>query len=152
MRALIFSKCRWYHHDRPPKGSELMRIFIVEDSVIVRGRIMVTLSAMEGVSICGMSGIMEEAVAAIKKERPDVAIVDLKIFGGSGMDVIRSVKEDNPSIITIVLTNYPYQQYREKCRELGADYFFDKSTEFDKAFDVIASLKDGEGRRMNAGA
>ncbi len=124
-----------------------MKVFIVEDSVIVRGRMMVMLSDMEGVTICGMSGIMDEAVEAIKRERPDVAIVDLKIFGGSGLDVIKSVKEEDPSITTIVLTNYPYQQYRDKSREYGADYFFDKSSEFDRAFELIASLRDGKGRR-----
>jgi two-component system response regulator DevR len=120
-----------------------MRIFIVEDSVIVRGRIIVMLSSIEGVSICGMSGIMDEAIKAIAKEKPDVVLIDLKIFGGSGMDVLKNVKEGSPSTVTIVLTNYPYQQYREKCSELGADYFFDKSTEFEKAFEVIASLKGG---------
>jgi two-component system, NarL family, response regulator DevR len=131
-----------------------MRIFIVEDSVIVRGRIMVMLTSIEGVSICGMSGIMDEAIKAIARERPDVVLIDLKIFGGSGMDVLKNVKESNPSAVTIVLTNYPYQQYREKCRELGADYFFDKSTEFEKAFEVIASLKGGGPgeHRLTAGA
>ena len=131
-----------------------MRIFIVEDSVIVRGRIIVMLSSIEGVSVCGMSGIMDEAIKAIAKEKPDLVLIDLKIFGGSGMDVLKNVKESSPSTVTIVLTNYPYQQYREKCSELGADYFFDKSTEFEKAFEVIASLKGGGPweQRFTAGA
>jgi two-component system, NarL family, response regulator DevR len=120
-----------------------MRIFIVEDSIIVRGRIIVMLSSIDGVSVCGMSGIVSEAIQTIKTQQPDLVIIDLKIFGGSGLEVLKSVKEDNPSIKTLILTNYPYQQYREKCKELGADYFFDKSTEFEKAFQVITSLQGG---------
>ncbi len=121
-----------------------MRVFIVEDSVIVRGRIIVNLSSMKGVTVCGMSGVMEDALAGIEKEKPDVVIIDLKIFGGSGIDVLKRIKEATPHVVAIMLTNYPFAQYREKCDELGADYFFDKSTEFDRAFEAIAGLMRGE--------
>ena len=121
-----------------------MRVFIVEDSVIVRGRIIVNLSSMKGVTICGMSGVMEDALIGIEKEKPDVVIIDLKIFGGSGIDVLKVIKEETPHVTAIVLTNYPFQQYRERCRDLGVDYFFDKSTEFDRAFEVIAGIMRGE--------
>ena len=40
----------------------------------------------------------------------------------------------------IVLTNYAYPQYREKCMAFGADFFFDKSTEFDEAIEVIKAM------------
>jgi hypothetical protein len=39
-----------------------------------------------------------------------------------------------------MLTNYPYPQYRKKCKDAGADFFFDKSTEFDKITEVLKKL------------
>jgi DNA-binding NarL/FixJ family response regulator len=117
-----------------------MKVFIVEDSVIIRGRIILNLTSMSGVWVCGVSGIATEAIEFIEKEKPDIAIIDIRIFGGSGLDVLQKAKEANPSLIAIILTNYPFPEYKEKCLELGADFFFDKSTEFDKAFDVIARL------------
>ena len=39
-----------------------------------------------------------------------------------------------------MLTNYPYPQYRKKCEELGADYFFDKATEIEKIYDTFRQL------------
>jgi DNA-binding NarL/FixJ family response regulator len=39
--------------------------------------------------------------------------------------------------MVIMLTNYPYPQYRKKCADAGADFFFDKSTEFDKIAEVF---------------
>ncbi len=128
-----------------------MRIFIVEDSIILRGRMMVNISQFPNMQICGISGVASEALEMIEKQKPDIAIIDIRIFGGNGMDILKRAKEINPSMIALVLTNYPYPEYRERCKELGADYFFDKSTEFEKAFEVIASLSGTEGRRMNAG-
>jgi len=40
-----------------------------------------------------------------------------------------------------LLSNFTHDQYREKCRELGADYFFDKSTEFEEVTRIIAELE-----------
>ncbi len=117
-----------------------MKIFIVEDSAIVRGRIIEVLFGIEGVEITGIAGEPMEAIRSIQKQNPDVIILDLKLYGGSGIDVLEKIKGDNPSIFVIVITNYAYPQYRERCMELGADYFFDKSTEFDKITEVVTSL------------
>jgi DNA-binding NarL/FixJ family response regulator len=117
-----------------------MKVFIVEDSVIIRGRIILNLTSMSGVWVCGVSGIATEAIELIEKEKPDIAIIDIRIIGGSGLEVLQKAKEANPSLIAIILTNYPFSEYKEKCLELGADFFFDKSTEFDKAFEVIERL------------
>lgn len=117
-----------------------MKIFILEDSIILRGKILVNLTELPNVQVCGMSGVASEALEIIEKQKPDLALIDIRIFGGNGLDILKRAKELNPSMIAVVLTNYPYQEYRERCRELGADYFFDKSTEFDKAFETIAGI------------
>jgi DNA-binding NarL/FixJ family response regulator len=64
-------------------------------------------------------------------------IIDIKMPKGTGIDVLKSVKSQNPQTVVIILTNYPYPQYLEKCMEEGADYFFDKSTEFSRITDII---------------
>ena len=63
---------------------------------------------------------------------------------GSGMEVLAQVKEEEPPPVIIMLTNYPYPQYRRKCIEAGADYFFDKSTEFRKVAEVLETLAQRE--------
>jgi DNA-binding NarL/FixJ family response regulator len=60
--------------------------------------------------------------------------------GGSGIDVLSKIKKDRSAPMVIVLTNYPYPQYRKKCMDCGADFFFDKSTEFGKVIEVIESM------------
>ena len=67
--------------------------------------------------------------------------------GGSGIDVLREIKQNNQTPLVIVLTNYPYPQYRRKCMDAGADFFFDKSTEFDKVTEVLKQLKQNQSRQ-----
>jgi DNA-binding NarL/FixJ family response regulator len=59
------------------------------------------------------------------------------------MEVLKRIKKENPSPIVIMLTNYPYPQYREKCQALGADHFFDKVTEIEKVYDTFKQLLGG---------
>jgi two-component system OmpR family response regulator len=62
---------------------------------------------------------------------PDVLILDMAMPGGSGYDVLQAVKQGPCAPLIIVgLTNFP--AYRQKSLEAGADYFFDKSAEYDQ--------------------
>ena len=60
--------------------------------------------------------------------------------GLNGIDVLKDLRAKKLSCRVIILTNYPYPQYRKKCEELGADYFFDKVTEIEEIPKVIEEL------------
>ncbi len=75
-----------------------------------------------------------------------MVILDIRMSDGSGIDVLPEIKKGNQSPLVIVLTNYPYPQYRRKCIEAGADFFFDKSTEFDKVTEVLRHMKQNQSR------
>jgi DNA-binding NarL/FixJ family response regulator len=60
--------------------------------------------------------------------------------GGSGIQVFKPVKKWAEVPVIIILTAFPNRQYRHKCQEAGADYFFDKATEFD-AVQVLDRLQ-----------
>ena len=62
-------------------------------------------------------------------------ILDVRLPRGNGVEVLQNIKKDRPNTKVIILTNYP--EYRGKCIELGADYFFDKLTEFEKVTEVV---------------
>lgn len=109
-----------------------MRIFIVDDSLMIWSRIMEMLSDISGVQLVGVSGRVEEAIRKIHELKPDLVILDIRLYGGSGIDVLRSVKQDMPETIVAVFSNYTHPEYKKICEELGADYFLDKSKEFDK--------------------
>ena len=77
---------------------------------------------------------------AIRRLKPDVVILDIHLPGSSGIEVLEAIKKDKPAPIVIMFTNYPYPQYRKRCMDLGADFFFDKSTEHEKLTEVFKRL------------
>ena len=117
-----------------------MKVFIADDSDIVRERLKEMLSEISEVEIIGEAGDGEEAIKGILELHPDVVILDIRMPGGNGIDVLQAIKRGDPAPTVIMLTNYPYPQYRKKCMDLGADYFFDKSNEFEKVVEVLEQL------------
>ncbi len=105
---------------------------IVDDSRIVRERLIAMLNELPGVEIVGQAASVPEAIETIRRLMPDTVILDIRMPGGTGLDVLRDIKQLDPAPLVIVLTNYAAPAYREKCRQAGADFFFDKSTEFDR--------------------
>ena len=59
---------------------------------------------------------------------------------GNGIEVLKSIKNSNSKIKVIILTNYPFPQYKKICMEFGADYFFDKSNDFNKIIDIVKEI------------
>jgi len=119
-----------------------MRVVVVDDSIVVRERLIKMFSEIPSIDIVGEAGNSFEALNIIEEEKPDVVVLDIKMPGDSGVEVLRKVKKKNSSIIAILLTNYPIEQYKEKCFEYGADYFFDKSQEYLKVTEVLRTLAE----------
>ena len=80
--------------------------------------------------VVGVAKTGTEAIDGVAELMPDVLILDMAMPGGNGFDVLQAVKQRPSAPLVIVLTNYP--AYRQRCLDAGADYFFDKSAEFDQ--------------------
>jgi len=126
-----------------------MKVFIADDSPILRERLKMMLSDYPGVEIAGEAQNAPEAVQSIRKLKPDLVILDIRMPGGGGIEVLQCIKKDLPRIKVIVFTNYPYPQYRKKCMELGADFFFVKSIPFEEVMNAInESNYRNDGRKF----
>jgi DNA-binding NarL/FixJ family response regulator len=117
-----------------------MKVFVVDDSEIVVERVRALLSDIEGLEFIGQAANAKDAVEAIERLKPEVVILDIRIIGENGMNVLERIKKEHAPPVVIMFTNYPYPQYRKKCRELGADYFFDKVTEITSFVKVLRIL------------
>lgn len=146
-----------------------MDVFIADDSRVVRERLAAMLADLEGVRVVGEAGDVKGAITGILALRPHTVVLDFEMPGGTGLDVLGSISTLKPRPRVIMLTNSPHAAYREQCRRSGADYFFDKTLEFEKLPLVLRSLNPGvlherpaigdttddeqtrPGRRRNAG-
>jgi len=117
-----------------------VKVFIVDDSEIVIERLKTMLSEVKEIEVIGKANNPFDAINGIRTLHPDAVILDLQMPGGSGIGVLLSIKRNSSAPVVLVLTNYPYPQYRKKCMEAGADFFFDKSTEFERVPEVLKQL------------
>ena len=117
-----------------------MNVVIVDDSELVRDRIQKRISELDEINVSGVASNSIEAQEIIKSSNPDVVILDIKMPGESGIELLTKIKEYYPHIKVIMLTNYPFLQYRSKCYENGADYFLDKSNEFEKVTEILTDI------------
>ena len=117
-----------------------MKVLIVDDSSMVQERLLLMLSEQDGIHIVGQAQNGIDALKLIKDQKPHTVILDIRMPGGNGIDVLQNIKQINPNIKVIMFTNYPYSQYRTKCLKSGADYFLDKSAEFNKIPEIINHL------------
>jgi len=119
--------------------SELL-VLVVEDSKIVRERLVRLLSAVPNLRIVAEATSVRDAVARISEFTPDVVTLDLRLEDGTGLDLLRAVEGIQPRPCIAVLSNYGDQQSRRECMALGADYFFDKSLELTDLRTLLTGL------------
>jgi DNA-binding NarL/FixJ family response regulator len=99
------------------------------------------LEELVGIEVVGQAANVAEAISAIWKLQPDVVILDILMPGGSGIKVLQNIKQAGAGPMVIILTNYPYPVFRQKCLQAGADFFLDKSTEFDQIPELFERFK-----------
>lgn len=117
-----------------------MTVFIADDSEPVVERLRIILSELEGVEVVGQARDAVEARERILELQPDVVILDVRMPGGGGIEVLREIKKQKRAPTVIMLMAYPYSQYRKKCARLGAEFFLDKGSEFDKIPAVLKQI------------
>ena len=89
-----------------PAPSAPIRVFLLDDHEIVRRGIKELLESEGDIEVVGESGLAQEAARRIPALRPDVAILDGRLPDGSGIDVCRDIRSQDPSIKAVILTSY----------------------------------------------
>lgn len=117
-----------------------IKIFIVDDAENIRKSLKKMLSGFNFVKIIGEADSVVSAIDFLSHNKPDITLLDLNLPDGNGLEILKTIKDgENPHKV-IVLTNQSIEQYKVKSFNSGADYFFDKSTEFEKVIEIINSL------------
>ena len=123
------------------QAPRVSRVFLVEDSAIIRERLLQLLAGLDGVTVVGGADNAVDAIAGIVAAAPDVVVLDIKLKNGSGIDVLKRIKKRLPSVTVIMLTNYATSEYRRTCLDAGAEYFLDKTNEFENLRGILHGLR-----------
>ena len=123
-----------------------LRILLVEDSPLLRGRLENMLSQHAAFKVTGLAAAESEAVEKLDSVPYDVIVVDVELRPGSGIGVIRQARARNKDggdgghVWIIVLTNYDLPTVRERCMQAGADHFLDKMREIDQLIPILLGI------------
>lgn len=120
------------------------RILIVDDHPIVRDGLIAALSRKPGLEVCGEAASVAEALALIETQHPDLAIIDLMLSDGSGLDLIKRIKARNLSIKMLVLSMSDESLYAERALRAGAMGFLHKQEAREKLLDAIHQILAGK--------
>jgi DNA-binding NarL/FixJ family response regulator len=116
-----------------------MAVLVVDDAEPVRKRLMAMIreaAAPLYVPVEGAESI-SSAVSTLETSEIGAIVLDFHLLGEHGLDAIARVRARKPDALLVILTNGASDSLRRECEELGADFFFDKSHEFERAVAVV---------------
>ncbi len=117
-----------------------VRVVVADDSVVVREHLVAMLSELEQVQVVGEAEDVQRTLESVRMLQPEVVVLDIQMPGGNGITALKHIKRDFPRIRVIMLTNHSNPFYRDTCLRAGADFFLDKSIEFEKVAEVLLQL------------
>jgi DNA-binding NarL/FixJ family response regulator len=119
-----------------------LRLLLCDDSDHVRRYMRRTLDSDDRIEIAGEAALVSESIEQYQALRPDVVILDIQMPDGSGYEALRAIKEIDEDALVMMLTNYADPIFRQACMRAGANYFFDKTTEFHRVSELLNELLD----------
>ncbi len=126
--------------------------YLVEDSAVIRESLIATLEELSDVTVVGTAEDESSATHWLlgADNHADLVIIDLFLKSGTGLGVLKSVRDKMHDSTMVVLTNYATPDMREKCLNLGATRVFDKSHDVDALILYCNQLAAGEHGNNNS--
>jgi two-component system response regulator DesR len=115
-------------------------VFLADDSAPIRARV-ATLLGAHAVSVVGAAATPQACIAGILASQPQVVVLDIQLAGGTGLEVLRAVRQAAPDIAFVVFSNNAGPAYRKRYLVEGAVTFLDKSCDFEQLHLAIADAR-----------
>jgi DNA-binding NarL/FixJ family response regulator len=117
-----------------------MKILIADDSSLLRDRIKSLLQNIDNNSIVYEAENGSDALNIIRHKQPDLAILDIRMPGLTGIEVLKKIRELKMKVKICILTNYAYPIYKRRCIEAGADFFLRKTEDFEEIEIIVNDM------------
>ncbi len=117
-----------------------MKILIADDSTLILERLQEILVGIDQVEVVASLNNGIDTLEALRTLTPDLAIVDIRMPGLSGLEVLNAFRKENKSVIFIILTLHSQGYFKRLAIQSGSNYFFNKADDFEKIAEVITSL------------
>lgn len=120
------------------------RVLIVDDHPAVREGLAVRISSQPDLQVCGEAADVGDALRLLPSTCPDVAVVDIQLKTGDGLDLVKRIKAHNPSLRILVWSVYPEKLYAERALNAGALGYINKEHTTGRIVEAIRRVRDGK--------
>jgi len=120
------------------------RILIVDDHPAVREALAIRIGRQRDLEVCGEAADMSEALRLIADAPPDVAVIDITLKTGSGIDLIKRIKDRNDRIRILVWSMHSEALYAERALRAGALGYVNKEQATDQIIEAIRRVLEGK--------
>jgi len=118
--------------------NDLPRVLLVEDSLPIRQRLRSLVTESGLAQVVAEASSVKSALAEFERMAPDAVVLDLQLTDGTGYTVLEAIKRSRPSCRVIVMANFAEAESQQRCLEMGADHFLEKSTDFERVPALLA--------------
>ena len=120
------------------------KVFLIDDHPLVREWLANLLNRQSDFEVCGEAANGPQAIKLIAAAKPDVAVVDISLEGGSGIELIQSIKSAHPNLLMVVLTMHEESLYAERALRAGARGYVMKRESTKKIIPAIRHVLAGK--------
>jgi len=131
---------------------EGVRIVVVDDHPVSRKGLIGLLESEEGFVVCGETDDPAETRRLIDREHPDLVLVDLSLGRGSGLDLVRQIRQLAPSVSVLVVSMHEERLYAERALRAGASGYISKSESPDRVIEAVRTVLAGQIYLSDEGA
>uniref|UniRef100_UPI0002DB458C response regulator n=1 Tax=Streptomyces acidiscabies TaxID=42234 RepID=UPI0002DB458C len=121
-----------------------IRVFLLDDHEVVRRGVRELLAVEDGIEVIGEAGTAAEALARIPALRPDVAVLDVRLPDGSGVEVCREIRSQDPSLKCLILTSFADDEALFEAIMAGASGYVLKAIRGDELLSAVRDIAAGK--------
>ena len=121
-----------------------VRVFLLDDHAVVREGVRAMLEANPGFQVTGEAGTAREGLAGIDATRPDVALVDVRLPDGSGLEVIREARSRRPEIRCVIFTSFSDDEAFFQSVVAGASGYLVKDVDASELTAALRAVANGQ--------
>ncbi|MEH6656378.1 response regulator transcription factor [Leeuwenhoekiella marinoflava] len=124
--------------------TEMLKVVLADDHVLVRDGIKALLEDEENIMVLDEASNGKEALQVIKKQQPDILIVDIRMPEMNGIEVVQAIKNESINVKTLVLSMHDSEEYVLQSIQAGADGYLLKGSSKEEFLKALHTIEGGD--------
>lgn len=126
------------------RRTDRIRVLIIDDHPAIRNAVRGIIEKKNGMDVSGETSTSDDALRLMDEQATDVAIVDISLDDGHGLDLVQNVQSHHPDVATVIFSKYDETVYAERAIRAGALGYVMKGKPTQDIVDAVQRVHDGE--------